>query len=78
MAGEPSWAEPPAVGVLPRSPSSVNISFLFGVDGELADKLNRPISDVWWSVKNDSCSDDVEDDNVVTGPITGLSDGSDA
>jgi len=79
MAGEPSWAEAPAFGVLPRSPSSVNMSFLFGVDGELPDRLNRPIPVVWCSAKNVSCSDEEdEDDSIVTGRITGLNEGRDA
>jgi hypothetical protein len=78
MDGEPSWAEHPAFGVLPRSPSSVNISFLFGVDGELPDRLNRPIPVAWGSAKSVSCSDEDEDDNVVTGQSTGLRDGNDA
>src|SRR6267142_4139454 len=79
MAGEPSCAGPPAFGVLPRSPSSVNISFLFGVDGELPDRLNRPIPVVWCSVENVSCKDEEdEDDSIFTGRIMGLSEGSDA
>jgi hypothetical protein len=53
------------------------MSFLFGVEGELLDRLNRPISVEWCSAKKVSCNDDVDEDRF-RGRITGLSDGSDA